>query len=55
MELIEEFFTPEKMLAKIKNQAGKYFKGVIGGSDIRKKIYTAKSFIELKSMLTDLY
>jgi len=47
LQLIEQHNNPEKILARIKNHAGRYFKGIAGGSAIRKKIYDAKSFQEL--------
>jgi len=55
LELIAQFFPADKILAKVKNQAGKYFKGVNGGSVIRKKIYDAQSFTQLQNLLADLY
>ncbi len=47
LQLIAIHSNPEKILAKIKNHSGRYFKGVAGGSAIRKRIYDAKSFTEL--------
>ena len=47
LQLIDRYSDPERILASIKNHAGRYFKGVPGGSTIRKKIYDAKSFQEL--------
>jgi len=51
LELIEEYFPPERVLARTKNQAGRYFKGLPGSSKIRQLIYSAKSFPELKDLL----
>jgi nifR3 family TIM-barrel protein len=48
LELIDRNCRPEQVLARTKNQAGRYFKGLPGSSDIRKKIYEAASFIELR-------
>jgi len=48
LELINHFCQPEKVLARAQNQAGRYFKGLPGSSDIRKKIYEAASFADLR-------
>jgi nifR3 family TIM-barrel protein len=45
--LLQEYSTPETILARIKNHAGRYFKGIPGGSSIRRKIYAATSFSAL--------
>jgi nifR3 family TIM-barrel protein len=45
--LLQEYSTPEAILARIKNHAGRYFKGIPGGSSIRRKIYAATSFAAL--------
>ena len=45
--LIQKYSRPDKILAKIKNHAGRYFKGIAGGSAIRRKIYDASCFEEL--------
>jgi len=50
LQLIDKYSDPEKFLARIKNHAGRYFKGVPGGSNIRKNIYDAKSFTELMAI-----
>jgi tRNA-dihydrouridine synthase B len=47
LEFIQEFDNPDKILPKIRNQAGRYFKGIAGGSSIRRQIYEAKSFDEI--------
>jgi len=47
LEIIREFSSPERILPKIKNQAGRYFKGIAGGSSIRKQIYQVESFDEI--------
>lgn len=54
--LIEEFYPAlvDKILAKIKNHAGRYFKGLPGGSEIRHRIYLANNFLELRD-LVDTY
>jgi nifR3 family TIM-barrel protein len=51
LQLIEQFFPAETVLAKTKNQAGRYFKGVHSGASIRQKIYETKSFAELKNFI----
>jgi nifR3 family TIM-barrel protein len=50
LEIIHQFNDPDKILPKIRNQAGRYFKGIIGGSAIRRKIYQAKTFDEILSL-----
>jgi nifR3 family TIM-barrel protein len=50
LENIQQFNDPGKILPRIKNQAGRYFKGIAGGSVIRKHIYDAKSFAEIMSL-----
>lgn len=52
LELIQKYYDPDKILARIKNQAGRYFKGIAGGSFIRRKIYNAMNFSEILA-LTD--
>ena len=47
LEIIQKFNNPDKILPKIRNQAGRYFKRIAGGSAIRKQIYDAKSFDEI--------
>ncbi len=54
LQLIEQFFTAEKVVAKCKNQAGRYFKGVHSGASIRQKIYETNTFAELKEMIESL-
>jgi nifR3 family TIM-barrel protein len=44
LELIQKYSNTDKILPKIKNQAGRYFKGIAGGSAIRMQIYQAGSF-----------
>jgi len=47
LELIQKYCDPDKILARIKNQAGRYFKGIAGGSFIRRQIYNARDFSEI--------
>jgi len=54
LQLIEIHSNPEKILAKIKNHSGRYFKGVAGGSAIRKRIYDAKSFADILKIADSL-
>ncbi|MFO7607220.1 MAG: tRNA dihydrouridine synthase DusB [Desulfurivibrionaceae bacterium] len=51
LELIEEYCPSERVLARTKNQAGRYFKGLPGGAKIRQLIYSAANFRELKDLL----
>lgn len=50
LEFILKFSEPHKILSRIKNQAGRYFKGIAGGSTIRRRIYQASSFEEILSL-----
>jgi len=54
LELIERFFPVEKIMAKIRNQTGRYFKGVRNGTSIRQRIYEAATFAELKAYIRSL-
>lgn len=54
LELIQQYSEPERILARIKNQAGRYFKGIEGGAAIRRQIYSAKAFSEIKRMADSL-
>jgi len=47
LDIIRKFSNPDKILPKIRNQAGRYFKGIAGGSSIRGQIYQAGSFNEI--------
>jgi len=51
LELIQKFDNPETILPRIKNIAGRYFKGMHGGSSIRRQIYQAGSFDELVRLI----
>ncbi len=51
LELIEIHHEPGRMLSRIKNHAGRYFKGIKHGAKARKKIYAAKDFSELKKFV----
>ena len=54
LKLIQEFSNTDKILPKIKNQAGRYFKGIAGGSAIRMQIYQAGSFDEILKLTQSL-
>ncbi|MBU0593598.1 MAG: tRNA dihydrouridine synthase DusB [Gammaproteobacteria bacterium] len=54
LELIESYCRPEQVLARTKNQAGRYFKGLPGSSAIRQKIYEAPSFVALRKVVQEL-
>lgn len=51
--LIEQFHPAplDKILAQIKNHAGRYFKGVPGGSEIRHRIYLAGKFQDIRELI----
>lgn len=50
LDLIQQYSNPDKILARIKNHAGRYFKGIAGGSAIRRQIYSTKDFHELAAL-----
>ncbi len=50
LELVRRYYPIDRILARIKNQAGRYFKEIPGGSVIRRRIYSAKSFVELEEL-----
>lgn len=52
LELVRRYYQVDRILARIKNQAGRYFKEIPGGSVIRRRIYSAKSFSELEELAT---
>ena len=47
LEIIQKFNNPDRILPKIRNQAGRYFNGIADGSSIRRQIYAAGSFEEI--------
>lgn len=47
LQLMQKYSDPDKILAKIKNHAGRYFKGIAGGSSLRRQIYTVPTFADL--------
>ncbi|HSH12361.1 MAG TPA: tRNA dihydrouridine synthase DusB, partial [Desulfurivibrionaceae bacterium] len=53
LQLIERFCPVELVLARTKNQAGRYFKGQPGSSALRKKIYDVRSFPELTEVIEE--
>lgn len=54
LALIDRFYEPDRILAKIKNHAGKYFKGHHNAAGIRKRIYRATSFAALERLISSL-
>jgi len=48
--LIQQYSDPDKILARIKNHAGRYFKGIAGGSSIRRQIYSMPTFQALMEL-----
>ena len=54
LEIIQRFNNPDIILPKIRNQAGRYFKGIAGGSSIRRQIYDARSFEEILQLALSL-
>jgi tRNA-dihydrouridine synthase B len=54
LDIIQEYCNPDKILPKIRNQAGRYFKSIAGGSSIRNQIYQARSFDEILRLTKSL-
>lgn len=54
LEIIQKFSNTDRTLPKIRNQAGRYFKGIAGGSSIRGQIYQARSFNEILKLAQSL-
>jgi len=54
LELIGLFYQPGPYLGKVKNHACRYFKGVRGGSAIRKAIFDCPSFADLTQYVDKL-
>jgi len=50
LQLIRMYSDPDKILARTKNHAGRYFKSITGGSSIRRQIYAASSFQALMEL-----
>ena len=50
LQLIQKHSDPDKILAKTKNHAGRYFKGIIGGSSMRRQIYAVSTFAALMEL-----
>lgn len=53
LQLIRRFNNDPGGLAKIKNHAGRYFKGLAGAANIRKLIYEAQSFQDIIDISID--
>jgi tRNA-dihydrouridine synthase B len=54
LQLIAEHHEPERILARIKNLTGRFFKGIPAGSAVRRRIYGVKTFSELQALLQSL-
>ncbi|MBU4262238.1 MAG: tRNA dihydrouridine synthase DusB [Proteobacteria bacterium] len=54
LELIEQFCPPQWALGKIRNHAGKYFKAMRHGAEIRNRIYQAETFAALRQLVDNL-
>jgi len=50
LQLIQIYCDPDRILARIKNHAGRYFKGIAGGSSMRREIYGVPSFAALLNL-----
>lgn len=49
--LMEQFLPIDRMIGCIKNQLGRYFKGLPGSSSMRKAVYDSPDFAALKELL----
>ncbi len=54
-ELMKRFLPVERMLGSLKNQLGKYFKGLPGSSSMRKAVYEQQSFDDLIKLFRTYY
>ncbi|MBU0966177.1 MAG: tRNA dihydrouridine synthase DusB [Proteobacteria bacterium] len=54
LELIDQFCPPQWALGKIRNHAGKYFKSMRHGAEIRNRIYQAETFADLRQLVDNL-
>jgi tRNA-dihydrouridine synthase len=54
LELIAQFCQPQWALDKIRNHAGKYFKAMRHGAEIRNRIYQAETFAGLRLLVDNL-
>jgi len=50
LELASQYRLADRSLARIKNHAGRYFKDIPGGNAIRRRIYGARTFTELREL-----
>jgi len=51
LELMERFLPVEKIIGLVKNQVGRYFKGLAGSSRMRTAVYGCRTFGDLKILL----
>jgi nifR3 family TIM-barrel protein len=51
LELIDQCSHPSHALGNIRNHAGRYFKGMRNGTEIRNRIYQMKTFAELRELV----
>ncbi len=49
LELMEKYLPVDRMFGVIRNHIGRYFKGLSGSSNMRKKVYESTDFFSLKS------
>ncbi|MCK9295375.1 MAG: tRNA dihydrouridine synthase DusB [Desulfobulbaceae bacterium] len=54
LDLIDQFCQPQWALGKIRNHAGKYFKAMRHGAEIRNRIYQAETFAGLRQLVHSL-
>jgi tRNA-dihydrouridine synthase len=52
LELIKEYCQADRVLARTRNQAGRYFKGLPGSSRLREQLYHVATFQELEDLLS---
>jgi len=53
LDLIATHLETIKNLPRIKNQVGRYLKGLAGGSAIRARIYNCRTFSELSDLVNE--
>lgn len=54
LELLNAHFPVDTILARIKNHAGRYFKGIAGGAVIRRRIYNTRTFADLERVVSSI-
>lgn len=50
----QQDFPPDRLLAAVRGHAARYFSGLAGAAELRKKIFSSRSFEELLTLVTHL-